>query len=79
MVGRHHQLNEQESEQTPRERKDREAWHAAVPADAKSWKWLTEQKIWIKFKYVLNIHLDKYKISDRNSVRYLVATCVVEA
>ena len=38
MVGRHHQLNEHESEQTPRERKDREAWHAAVPADAKSWK-----------------------------------------
>ena len=38
MVGRHHQLNEHDFEQTPGERKDREAWHAAVHEDAKSWK-----------------------------------------
>ena len=30
MVGWHHQLNEHESEQTPGEMKNREAWCAAV-------------------------------------------------
>ena len=37
MVGWHHWLNGCEFEQTPGDGEDREAWHAAVHAVAKSW------------------------------------------
>ena len=36
MAGRHHQLNGREFEQTPGDRKDREAWRAAVHEVANS-------------------------------------------
>ena len=37
MVGWHHQLDGYEFEQTPGDRKDREAWCASVQETAKSW------------------------------------------
>ena len=41
MVGWHHELNWFESEQTPGDMKDREAWHASVHGVAKSLTWLS--------------------------------------
>ena len=42
MLGWHHWLNENESEQTLGHSEDREAWRAAVHRVARSWMWLND-------------------------------------
>ena len=67
MLGGHHQLNGNESEQTPGDSKDREAWRAAVHGVAKSQTRLSEQQL----------HLERACIPAGLTIKGPVATKVI--